>query len=96
MVSAQMTRGAAISMALLAIVVLAQIVLLAWPTHSASDSPVGADAGRHGACQPSRARRLPPFRPAIELRALYCDQVSQDTTYLHSPVARAKVMIDGV
>jgi hypothetical protein len=31
-----MTRGAAISMALLAIIVLALIVLLAWPTHSAS------------------------------------------------------------
>ena len=29
-----MTRGAAISMALLAIIVLALIVLLAWPTHS--------------------------------------------------------------
>lgn len=38
-----MTRGAAISMALLAIIVLALIVLLAWPTHSASDSPVGTD-----------------------------------------------------
>jgi hypothetical protein len=43
MVSGQMTRGAAISMALLAIIVLALIVLLAWPTHSASDSPVGTD-----------------------------------------------------
>jgi hypothetical protein len=41
--SGQMTRGAAISMALLAIIVLALIVLLAWPTHSASDSPVGTD-----------------------------------------------------
>ena len=30
-----MTRGAAISMALLAILVLALIVLLAWPTHRA-------------------------------------------------------------
>jgi hypothetical protein len=29
-----MTRGAAISMALLAIIVLALIVLLAWSTHS--------------------------------------------------------------
>jgi hypothetical protein len=48
MVSGQMTRGAAISMALLAIIVLALIVLLAWPTHSASDSPVGTDAGRQG------------------------------------------------
>jgi hypothetical protein len=38
MVSGQMTRGAAISMALLAIIVLALVVLLAWPTHSASDS----------------------------------------------------------
>jgi len=48
MVSGQMTRGAAISMALLAIIVLALIVLLAWPTHSASNSPVGTDdlAGR--------------------------------------------------
>ena len=36
MVSGQMTRGAAISMALLAIIVLALIVLLAWPMHSAS------------------------------------------------------------
>ena len=43
MVSGQMTRGAAISMALLAIIVLALIVLLAWPTHSASDSPIGTD-----------------------------------------------------
>lgn len=43
MVSGQMTRGAAISMALLAIIVLALIVLLAWPTHSASDSPVGTN-----------------------------------------------------
>ena len=34
MVSGQMTRGAAISMAVLAIIVLALIVLLAWPTHS--------------------------------------------------------------
>jgi hypothetical protein len=24
------------------------IVLLAWPTHSASESPVDTDAGRHG------------------------------------------------
>jgi hypothetical protein len=40
MVSRQMTRGAAISMALLAIIVLALIMLLAWPTHGASDSPV--------------------------------------------------------
>jgi hypothetical protein len=47
MVSGQMTRGAAISMALLAIVVVALIVLLAWPTHSASQSPVSTDAGRH-------------------------------------------------
>ena len=38
-----MTRGAAISMALLAIIVLALIVLLAWPTHGASDSPIGTD-----------------------------------------------------
>jgi hypothetical protein len=37
------THGAAIAMALLAIIVLALIVLLAWPTHSASDSSVGAD-----------------------------------------------------
>ena len=36
MVSGQMTRGAAISMALLAIIVLALIVLLAWPTHSSA------------------------------------------------------------
>jgi hypothetical protein len=43
MVSGQMTRGAAISMALLAIIVLPPIVLLAWPTHSASDSPIGTD-----------------------------------------------------
>ena len=43
MVSGQMTRGAAISMALLAIIVLALIVLLAWPTHGASDSPIGTD-----------------------------------------------------
>jgi 5-methylcytosine-specific restriction endonuclease McrA len=43
MVSGQMTRGAAISMALLAIIVLALIVLLAWPTHSASHSPVDTD-----------------------------------------------------
>jgi hypothetical protein len=41
MVSGQMTRGAAVSMALLAIIVLVLIVLLAWPTHSASDSPAG-------------------------------------------------------
>jgi hypothetical protein len=34
MVSGQMTRGAAISMALLAIIVLTLIVLLAWPTHT--------------------------------------------------------------
>jgi len=34
MVSGQMTRGAAISMALLAIIVLALIVLLAWSTHT--------------------------------------------------------------
>jgi hypothetical protein len=40
-----MTRGAAISMALLAIIVLVLIVLLAWPTHSASESPVDTDAG---------------------------------------------------
>ena len=38
-----MTRGVAISMGLLAIIVLVLIVLLAWPTHSASDSPVGTD-----------------------------------------------------
>ena len=38
-----MTRGVAISMALLAIIVLPPIVLLAWPTHSASDSPIGTD-----------------------------------------------------
>jgi hypothetical protein len=37
-----MTRGAAISIALLALIALALIVLLAWPTNSASDSPVGA------------------------------------------------------
>jgi hypothetical protein len=43
MVPSQMTRSAAISLTLLAIIVLALIVLLAWPTHSASDSPVGAD-----------------------------------------------------
>jgi len=53
MVSGQMTRGAAISMALLAIIVLALIVLLAWPTHSASNSPVGTDdlAGRSSSSQ---------------------------------------------
>jgi len=37
-----MTRGAAISIALLALIALALIVLLAWPTNSASDLPVGA------------------------------------------------------
>ena len=36
MVSGQMTRGAAISMALLAIIVLALIVLIAWSTHNGS------------------------------------------------------------
>ena len=54
MVSGQMTRGAAISMALLAIIVLALIVLLAWPTHSsASDSPVWQRSGD----TPSRTMR---------------------------------------
>jgi hypothetical protein len=38
-----MTRGVAVSLALLALIALALIVLLAWPTHSASDSPVGTD-----------------------------------------------------
>ena len=37
-----MTRGAAISIALLALIAPALIVLLAWPTNSASDLPVGA------------------------------------------------------
>jgi hypothetical protein len=37
-----MSRGAAISIALLALIALALIVLLAWPTNSASDLPVGA------------------------------------------------------
>jgi hypothetical protein len=36
-----MTRGAAISMALLAIIVVALIVLLAWPTHSARSHETG-------------------------------------------------------
>jgi hypothetical protein len=36
-----MSRGAAISIALLALIALALIVLLAWPTNSASDLPVG-------------------------------------------------------
>jgi hypothetical protein len=54
MVPGQMTRGAAISMALLAIIVLALIVLLAWPTHSsASDSPVWQRSGD----TPSRTMR---------------------------------------
>jgi hypothetical protein len=54
MVPSQMTGGAAISMALLAIIVLALIVLLAWPTHnSASDSPVCRRSGD----TPSRSMR---------------------------------------
>jgi hypothetical protein len=66
MVSGQMTRGAAISMALLAIIVLVLIVLLAWPTHSASESPVGTDAGRHG-----RSSSFASQYPDVLSRALF-------------------------
>ena len=62
-----MTRGAAISMALLAIIVLALIVLLAWPTHSASAVTAAHSVGDrllNVAC--AMLRNGTQFNPSLE------------------------------
>jgi hypothetical protein len=55
-----MTRGAAISIVLLAVIALALTMLLAWPTHSARSRETGALPTRSGSTARVAGNSSPP------------------------------------